>query len=319
MKEIIVFVILMLSAFMVSAQKIYTYLKITLDTKEMSLDYGLGGGGGQPSPCTKVYAHLGLCTCSMDGVGVTAVRNCMDTAANRQYCYQQITPWRSNVWQHVVGNWGENPQDDSVGLMTAKGNGVYEIEFIIEQYFSDPNLVSTESAGDSVVPSTPWNPAEGGAPHTIGMVFRNEDGTLSGRDNGGNDLFIINLQSVNPQIIQSTYPEVPFNAITIEKETRIEEIKPITRAFSIHPNPFSDKVTIQYYLSEQSDDLKVQIYNILGQEVRTLYSGMKAQGRDKIIWDGKNNRGSQMKSGLYVLKISSSGKVIITERLVLYK
>lgn len=310
-KKVLFALIITACVSLLNAQTTSTYMKIVLDTKQLSPDYGL-----LLQNANKVYAHLGLCTCSMDGTGISATRNCSDTAENRQYCYSQITPYRSNVWQHVVGNWGALPQDDGVGQMTAMGNGVYYIEFWIEQYFTDQNLVSTESAGDSVVPSQPWKPWQGGAPYTIGMVFRNEDGTISGRDDGGNDLFIINIQSTSPQVIQSSYPEIPFTAVTFEKQLVVEEVSAMVKRFSVVPNPFGENTFINYSLKDPAKDLSIEIYNLLGQKVTTLFSGMRSAGKHQVEWTGTSDSGNFVKSGLYILKIKSGNEVIYTERIV---
>ncbi|NTW33834.1 MAG: T9SS type A sorting domain-containing protein [Bacteroidetes bacterium] len=300
-----------------------TYLKITLDTKQMTNpDYSLGGGNGIPSTCDKVYAHLGLCTCNLNFNGTEYIRDCHTADSNQYFCYHQILPYRSNVWEHVVGNWGENPQDDGIGLMTSLGNGVYSIEFYIEDYFTNPALVNTNTFVDPndprpIVNSTVWNPSDGGSPQTIGMVFRNADGTLTGRDDLGKDLFIVNLKSGSPQVVQGSDPSTTFSAITFV--TGIGEYNNDIHYVSVSPNPFREQTQIIYTLLEQTKNLNIKIFNSIGQEVKNLYSGAQTSGSHSIFWDGTSNSGQDLPSGVYYFTLSNNNTVIASDKVVISK
>jgi len=324
MKKIILSLAAVLFLGSVAFAQNHTYLKITLDTKLMiNPDYSLGGGNSSPSLCAKVYAHLGLCTCDLDWNVVISNydRDCSDIDSNQYFCYHQILPYRSNVWEHVVGNWGTNPQDDGIGMMTTLGNGVYSIEFIIEDYFSNPALVNTSTFTDPndphpVVQSTVWNPSNGGSPYTIGMVFRNEDGTLSGRDDLGKDLFIINLGTVNhPQVIQGSDPNTPFPAITFV--TGIGEIDNSVHYVSVNPNPFRNQTRIVYTLLEETKNLQIKVYDMLGSKVTDLFSGTQLSGSHSIDWDGTDNKGNLLPNGVYSSVMTTNGKLFAIGKIVI--
>lgn len=300
------------------------FLRITLDTKLMeTYDYALGGGNGTPSPCKKVYAHLGLCTCSLDTVASAFIRHCENPVANSQFCYNQIVPYKSNVWQHVVGNWGENPQDDGVGLMQTLGNGVYSIEFCIEYYFSNPAWVNTEpDPNTSSVISTVWDTTDGGRPYTIGMVFRNPTGDTVGRDNGGNDLFIIHLNSGIPKVVQGSTGDTTYNAITLvtgpcDAGEGFDEIVHENPFVNAYPNPFSDKTQITYTLTETTNNFSIKVFNAMGQEVRTLCSGRQQSGSHSIMWDGTGNNAEQLPGGVYYFTLTADGSLIASQRIII--
>jgi len=324
MKKKITFLIVMLF-FMNVAFAQNHYIKITLDTKLMSsLDYSLGGGGGNPSACTKVYAHLGLCTCDLDWNSGTYNydRDCVTPDSNSYFCSHQILPYRSNVWEHVVGNWGDNPQDDGIGLMTTLGNGVYSIEFTIEDYFSNPALVNTTQFIDPndphpVVQSTVWNTSDGGHPYTIGMVFRNEDGLLTGRDDLGKDLFIVNLTTPNPQVIQGSDVAASFPAITFI--TGIGEIDNRIHYLSVKPNPLTNQSQIVYTLLNEINNLQIDIYNVFGQKVKSLFNGPHYSGSYNINWDGTNENGKSLVNGMYYITINTNGKYFASAKIILSK
>ena len=73
-----------------------------------------------------------------------------------------------------------------------------------------------------------------------------------------------------------------------------------------YPNPFNPATSIVYELSA-AGDVKLVIYNILGQEVRTLFSGHRSMGRHEALWDGKDHEGKSMMSGIYYYTLESSG------------
>lgn len=76
-------------------------------------------------------------------------------------------------------------------------------------------------------------------------------------------------------------------------------------AFSLQqnfPNPFNPTTTIAYQLS-RSGDVELQIFNILGQPVRTLIRQQQAAGRHLTVWDGRNDAGLALPSGVYLYRL----------------
>lgn len=68
------------------------------------------------------------------------------------------------------------------------------------------------------------------------------------------------------------------------------------------PNPFNPTTTIKYALPFRSR-VEIKIYNILGQEVKTLVSGDMPAGFHLAIWDSKNNINEPVSSGIYIYRI----------------
>ncbi len=71
------------------------------------------------------------------------------------------------------------------------------------------------------------------------------------------------------------------------------------------PNPFNPSTVIEYGLP-QSSNVTLKIYNAYGQEVRILIDGFEMAGYKSAIWDGKNNRGESVPSGIYFYRITAS-------------
>ena len=84
------------------------------------------------------------------------------------------------------------------------------------------------------------------------------------------------------------------------------------------PNPFNPDTTIGYELAE-SADVTLQIYNVVGQVVRTLVAAEpQSVGRYQVRWDGMDDRGTPVSSGIYFYQISA-GKFQDVRKLMLLK
>jgi hypothetical protein len=73
-----------------------------------------------------------------------------------------------------------------------------------------------------------------------------------------------------------------------------------------YPNPFNPATTISFSLA-QSEKVKLKIYNLLGQEVLTLLNGEKPAGTHQIVWDGRDENGITVASGIYFYKLEAAG------------
>ena len=71
-----------------------------------------------------------------------------------------------------------------------------------------------------------------------------------------------------------------------------------------YPNPFNPSTNIRYQLPAQTQ-VKLVVYNILGQEVRRLVDDFKPAGYYTVIWDGRNLHGIPVPSGVYYYKITA--------------
>ena len=65
-----------------------------------------------------------------------------------------------------------------------------------------------------------------------------------------------------------------------------------------YPNPFNATTNIRFALMK-SELVKLQIFNLLGEKVRTLINGVREKGLHQVQWDGKNDSGQQVSSGVY--------------------
>jgi len=84
-----------------------------------------------------------------------------------------------------------------------------------------------------------------------------------------------------------------------------------------YPNPFNPTTTITYSLAKKSD-VKITIYNMMGQEVRTLINGNMNAGLFELVWNGRNNTNQKVASGVYLCKMVA-GDFEQTRKMVLIR
>ncbi|NIT57256.1 MAG: T9SS type A sorting domain-containing protein, partial [Aliifodinibius sp.] len=75
--------------------------------------------------------------------------------------------------------------------------------------------------------------------------------------------------------------------------------------FQNYPNPFNPVTNIEFYLPS-SDRVELVISNVLGQRIRTLFTGKIPAGTHSFSWDGINDSGSLVASGVYIYQLTTS-------------
>ncbi len=84
-----------------------------------------------------------------------------------------------------------------------------------------------------------------------------------------------------------------------------------------YPNPFNPATQIEFGLPVENF-IKLDIYNLLGQQIKNLVRGTMPPGRHKIKWNGLNDDGQPVPAGVYIYRLKSS-KFTQTRRLMLIK
>jgi hypothetical protein len=87
--------------------------------------------------------------------------------------------------------------------------------------------------------------------------------------------------------------------------------------FQNYPNPFNGKTILSYELA-MDGEADLSIYSVLGEKVRTLKNGLHVKGRHTLTWDGNDESGNPVSSGVYYYQLNAS-KSAITKRMLLVK
>ncbi len=73
-----------------------------------------------------------------------------------------------------------------------------------------------------------------------------------------------------------------------------------------HPNPFNPSTVIRYDLKKPTE-IRLEIWNILGQKIRTLVNGFQTDLTARAIWDATNDRGQGVCAGVYIYTLYAEG------------
>jgi len=83
-----------------------------------------------------------------------------------------------------------------------------------------------------------------------------------------------------------------------------------------YPNPFNPSTFIRYALPEKSF-VRLTIFNALGQRVKTLVAQEKDGGLHIVNWDGRNDFGAPVSSGVYLYQMKTAAHVSVKKMLLL--
>jgi hypothetical protein len=112
-----------------------------------------------------------------------------------------------------------------------------------------------------------------------------------------------------PWTSPSVYTHVENLVSTMVPETH--------RLHQNHPNPFNSSTIIQF-ANKRDSQVRLDIYNILGQKVITLIDGFRIWGTYAVEWDGKDEAGQAVPSGLYFYRVTT-GDFTAVKKMVLLK
>ncbi|MBP7563447.1 MAG: T9SS type A sorting domain-containing protein [Candidatus Cloacimonetes bacterium] len=114
-----------------------------------------------------------------------------------------------------------------------------------------------------------------------------------------------------------------FNRLLLQKVTfepnsvsDLTNNKPTIILNQNRPNPFNPETTISYELNIESK-IELKIYNVKGQKIKTLLSEIQTTGTHSVIWDGRDNKGEMVSSGIYFYLIESEHEQHIRKMLLL--
>jgi len=126
------------------------------------------------------------------------------------------------------------------------------------------------------------------------------------------------LTSTNYQSYIGFWQHLPIVGIAEEKNEEIFASQQlVTRLYSAKPNPFKTQTAIRYSLSAQAK-ISLLVYDINGRTVNTLINETRQPGIYSTIWNGRNERGQKVSSGIYFYKLQtpnyySTKKILLIE------
>jgi len=96
------------------------------------------------------------------------------------------------------------------------------------------------------------------------------------------------------------------------------EIIPMEIQFSNYPNPFNPTTKIQYSIKERSN-IRIDVYNLKGHPVKSLFNGQQDAGDHSVVWNGKDDNANNVSSGIYFYKLNVNGETESVKKCILMK
>ncbi len=117
--------------------------------------------------------------------------------------------------------------------------------------------------------------------------------------------------------------EFSANEINFSKSVNSETIKIIGKPTSYglmqnYPNPFNPTTIISYQIPDDNVPVNLIIYNVQGQKIRTLVNSNQNSGVYNITWDGSNDQGFKVSSGIFIYRLQVN-KFVASKKLVFLK
>jgi FlgD Ig-like domain/Right handed beta helix region len=110
-----------------------------------------------------------------------------------------------------------------------------------------------------------------------------------------------------------------YSLVIFNKFGEPDDDLPVIDKIQLHnnyPNPFNPETNISFSIPAEQK-VELTIYNLKGQKVRQLVNGQLASGKHSIVWEGKDNNGKLVGSGLYFYKLRTDNKEISKKMLLL--
>ena len=143
-----------------------------------------------------------------------------------------------------------------------------------------------------------------------GIFYSTDDGETWSQLNDGlihKDVRDISVNSFNRIFVATTGGLFRSSKLLVSTRTEVSTNKPGSLLLRQNfPNPFNPITTIRYNLPK-ANDVVLTIYNLLGQEIRTVVNERQGAGEKLVVWDGRDQFGNVVSSGIYIYRIQTGG------------
>jgi hypothetical protein len=152
------------------------------------------------------------------------------------------------------------------------------------------------------------NPVSGTGPQMQGTTLARGESEVGRSFHYSEDYPGLEGQDRTPGLPIELYPAHIFNESSVPSEFKL---------YKNYPNPFNAFTNIKFEIMQISE-VKLSIYNLLGTKITTLVNDIKVQGLYTISWQGLDNKGESVMSGIYFYELQVGDKTI-TNKMILLK
>jgi hypothetical protein len=187
-------------------------------------------------------------------------------------------------------------------------------------YFGEPGIASFFAT--SLHPIENYIPIGSGVVATLVLTIRNssvpgvypiifEDSDSSTHENALSNIYGDSL--IVPILVSGEIEVLP--SASVGDDQALPQLFVMTQNY---PNPFNSETEISFAL-DSPRQVRLTVFDILGQKVADLFSGEAPAGRVVAKWDGKGENGKNVNSGIYFYRLEDSGGKSVTKRMTLLK
>jgi hypothetical protein len=126
----------------------------------------------------------------------------------------------------------------------------------------------------------------------------------------------IQIESNDPDESVVLFPVHLFVGLTGLEDLSAGQIPTRLDLAQNYPNPFNPSTTIKYNLPGDMQ-IELSVYNLLGQKVRTLISDYRPAGYHSVAWDGKNDRGVTVSTGIYIYQLRTEKQTLVRKMIMM--
>jgi hypothetical protein len=100
-----------------------------------------------------------------------------------------------------------------------------------------------------------------------------------------------------------TVPSVSKGVVAVEEEVKVDFLA------TPSPNPFQGTTSVRFGLARAAH-VRLELFDLAGRRVRTLVDGELAAGRHAAAWDGRDERGADVRAGIYFVRFAAPGRTL---------
>jgi hypothetical protein len=187
--------------------------------------------------------------------------------------------------------------DPDVGALD--GAGIDTVKIVLGK-FSDEDSVIVFASTELTAPPYILHVDTQNLPDFVYFLFV----TAIGADGSANTIHF-------PHIIDNTGPSVPTSIGGTK-----DKFSATFQLLQNYPNPFNPETVISFQLPVTSN-IKLAVYDITGRRVRALVQGRRNAGTHTVTWDGRDDRGQIVASGVYLYRLVAGGQVQVRRLMLL--
>ena len=202
------------------------------------------------------------------------------TEANSGDVADFVSTIEPDTWYHVVGTF-------DIGTKTAK-------------MYLDGQLDHTVENTATPIPTD--------APGRIGLNMDNGEAFPG---------IIDDLRIYDRVLTDAEIAEMAMATAVNHKRGLLDSAMPQSFMLSNYPNPFNPSTTIEFNL-ESPQSVELEVYNVAGEGIQTITRGQMTAGLQAVVWNGTDQLGNRVESGVYMLRLKA-GERIETKKILLVK